>query len=95
MRALLGVWGRRHPAVIGGALGAGPSSPEVAAAQDAGLASAQDSAGQSGMATTPAGHPSQRPDWIFGTPDVSFGDFTVPGTTASNHRPLAVTARLG
>ena len=27
--------------------------------------------------------------------DVSFGDFTVPGTTASNHRPLVVTARLG
>jgi endonuclease/exonuclease/phosphatase family metal-dependent hydrolase len=95
MRALLGVWGRRHPAVIGGALGAGPGSPEVAAAQDAGLASAQDSAGQSGMATTPAGHPTQRPDWIFGTPDVSFGDFAVPGTTASNHRPLSVTARLG
>jgi hypothetical protein len=81
--------------VLGGALGVGPSSPEVAAAQDAGLVSAQDSAGQSGMATTPAAHPAQRPDWIFGTPDVSFDAFAVPGTTASGNRPLAVTARLG
>lgn len=95
MRALLGVWGRRHPAVLGAALGAGPGSAEVNAAQDAGLVSAQDSAGQSGLATTPAANPQVRPDWIFGTPDVSFGGFAVPVTTASGNRPLVVTARLG
>jgi hypothetical protein len=95
MRALLAVWGRRHPAVVGAALGVGPGSAEAGAAQDAGLVSAQDSAGQSGLASTPAGQPRERPDWIFGTPDVSFGDFAVPGSTASGNRPLVVTARLG
>jgi endonuclease/exonuclease/phosphatase family metal-dependent hydrolase len=68
---------------------------EVAAARDAGLVSAQDSAGHSGLGTVPAGRPSRRVDWVFGTPDVSFSGFALPAAGVSDHLPLAVTVRLG
>ena len=36
----------------------------------------------------------QRIDWIFASPDVTYLDFTIPQTTASDHLPLVVTVEL-
>jgi endonuclease/exonuclease/phosphatase (EEP) superfamily protein YafD len=81
--------------VIAGDLGAVPGSPVIDRLQAAGLVSAQDSAGGGGMRSWPASHPRYRPDWIFGTDDVSFTGFAMPHSRASDHFPLAVTASVG
>jgi endonuclease/exonuclease/phosphatase family metal-dependent hydrolase len=95
LKPLLDTWHSAAPAVIAGDLNAGPGSREVARLHDAGLVSAQDTTGHGGLLTSPTYRPAHRVDWIFGTPDLSFTDFAVPRTTASDHFPLAVTVRLG
>jgi endonuclease/exonuclease/phosphatase family metal-dependent hydrolase len=93
--ALLEDWGASTPAVIAGDFNATPGSAEIAEMTAAGLASAQDATGHSGLLTSPTDRPRYRVDWIFGTPDVAFQDFQRPEVRTSDHYPLAVTVQLG
>ncbi|HEY3503145.1 MAG TPA: endonuclease/exonuclease/phosphatase family protein [Actinocatenispora sp.] len=93
--ALLGHWRRTTPAVIAGDFNSMPGWPEITRFTDAGLVSAQDTTGHAGMLSSPTDRPKYRPDWVFGTDDVSFTDFAMPRTTASDHYPLAATVSLG
>jgi endonuclease/exonuclease/phosphatase family metal-dependent hydrolase len=88
---VLGQWHHTTPAVIAGSLGAGPADRF----ESAGLVSAQDTTGHSGMQSYPSDGPDSRPDWIFGTADVSFSRFAMPASAGSDHRPLATTVHLG
>jgi endonuclease/exonuclease/phosphatase family metal-dependent hydrolase len=88
---VLSRWRRTTPAIIAGSLGTGSADRF----ESAGLVSAQDTTGHSGMQSYPADDPGSRPDWIFGTADVSFSRFAMPASDGSNHRPLATTVHLG
>ncbi len=92
---LLRHWNHANPAVIAGDFNSMPGWPEIQRFDGAGLVSAQDTAGRTGLLSSPTDRPKYRPDWIFGTPDVSFSDFAMPDTKASDHFPLAVTVQLG
>lgn len=35
--------------------------------------------------------PGDRPDWIFGSPGLTFSNFAIVASDASDHRPLVVT----
>lgn len=93
--ALLARWHRRSPAVIAGDFNSMPGWPEINRFTAAGLVSAQDTTGHAGMLSSPTDRPKYRPDWIFGTDDVSFGDFAMPRTAASDHYPLVASVSLG
>ncbi len=95
IKALLKANSRSGPTVIAGDFNSVPGSEEIALLRDAGLVSAQDNTGNGDLLTSPTDRPQHRVDWIFGTPDVHFDDFARPRVTASDHFPLAVTARLG
>ncbi|MQY02238.1 endonuclease/exonuclease/phosphatase family protein [Actinomadura macrotermitis] len=87
--ALLRAWGGAPRTLIAGDFGAGPGSAEVERVTGGGrLRSAA-----LGDATPTAGR--DRPDWIFGTDDLLFGDYEVPASAASDHAPVAVTVRVG
>ena len=79
-------------AVLAGDLNARPGSAEIEAVEATGLHSAQDEAGDPSADTAVA--PPRRVDWVFGAPEVAFGDFELIETTASDHLPLAVTVFL-
>lgn len=91
IEALLRVWSGAPNTIIGGDMNAGPGSREMGRFFDeTGLRSAQDDTGHGSLPTRP---PTQRIDWILGTPDLAFRDFAIPRTTASDHLPLAVTVQ--
>jgi endonuclease/exonuclease/phosphatase family metal-dependent hydrolase len=92
---LLGHCAGHAPVVIAGDFNAMPGWPEIAKFDRAGLVSAQDSTGHAGELTSPTDTPKYRPDWIFGSDDVSFNHFRIVHSTASDHFPLATTVRLG
>ncbi|MDT0268224.1 endonuclease/exonuclease/phosphatase family protein [Streptomyces sp. DSM 44915] len=79
-------------AVLAGDLNARPDTAEIETIRATGLHSAQDEAGDPGLDTAVA--PPRRVDWIFGAPEVAFGDFELIDTNASDHLPLAVTVFL-
>ncbi|KAB8164217.1 hypothetical protein FH609_013475 [Streptomyces sp. 3MP-14] len=89
---LLGEVADDPTAVLAGDLNARPDSREIETVEAAGLRSAQDEAGDPSLDT--AVTPPRRVDWIFGAPEVAFGDFALIETTASDHLPLAVTVFL-
>ncbi|TDC18524.1 hypothetical protein E1265_25150 [Streptomyces sp. 8K308] len=81
--------------VLAGDLNAEPGSAEIDAVLAAGLHSAQDEAHDPELRDrdTAVG-PSRRVDWVFGARDISFGDFALTDTDASDHLPMAVTVYL-
>ncbi|RBM21913.1 endonuclease/exonuclease/phosphatase family protein [Streptomyces sp. PT12] len=89
---LLDAAGGDQATVLAGDLNARPGSEEIERVTAAGFRSAQDEIGDPARDT--ATSPPRRVDWIFGAPGVAFGDFTLTGTTASDHLPLAVTVYL-
>ena len=91
---LIDTWERVRPAVLAGDLNAEPGSAEVAEFEELGLVSAQDVTGHEELSTSPSRGPRVRIDWIFGTNDVGFSDFSIPRTTASDHLPLAVDVTI-
>jgi endonuclease/exonuclease/phosphatase family metal-dependent hydrolase len=91
---LIDTWPRARPAVLAGDLNAEPGSPEVAEFESLGLVSAQDVTGHEELPTSPSQGPRVRIDWIFGTNDVGFAEFSIPRTTASDHLPLAVDVTI-
>ncbi|MGH3647562.1 MAG: endonuclease/exonuclease/phosphatase family protein, partial [Micromonosporaceae bacterium] len=95
VKTLLDGWDGDAPAVIAGDFNAVPGSKEIVPVGEAGLVSAQDTTGHSGLLTVPTERPARRIDWIFATPDVSFSEFVRPDVRTSDHFPLAVTVTLG
>jgi endonuclease/exonuclease/phosphatase family metal-dependent hydrolase len=81
-----------QPTVIAGDMNMQPADDDVSLFLDAGFLSAQDEAGNNAAST--ARVPSflgDRPDWVFGSPDLTFSDFTIVQSDLSDHRPLEVT----
>jgi endonuclease/exonuclease/phosphatase family metal-dependent hydrolase len=72
-------------------MNATPESEEIAAMTRAGLVSAQDEAGDPGLKTFPSDAPDRRIDYVFGSNGITFSNFRIPRTTASDHLPLLVT----
>jgi endonuclease/exonuclease/phosphatase family metal-dependent hydrolase len=91
---LVEVWADRPRTVIAGDMNARPGEDDIAIFEAGGLVSAQDVTGNAELLTFISSDPFQRIDWIFGSPDVTFSDFAIPQTTASDHLPLAVTVTL-
>lgn len=91
---LIDTWQRARPTVLAGDLNAEPGSQEVAEFENLGLVSAQDVTGHEELATSPSRGPRVRIDWIFGTHDVGFAEFSIPRTTASDHLPMAVDVTI-
>lgn len=78
--------------IIAGDMNMQPKDPDRRAFDDAGLVSAQDATGNGKLSS--AAHPNfpgDRPDWIFGSPEVLFTEFRIDQSEASDHLPLAVT----
>lgn len=89
IEVLLEAWGGADRTVIAGDVNAYPDGPEVAEFLAAGFVSAQDDAGKGNRPTS--WQDGTRVDYVFATPDLSFSDFALPFTQASDHLPLAVT----
>lgn len=90
--ALVAAWGGRPHTIIAGDFNFWPSWPEPEVFRTAGFQSAQDVTGHGDEFTTG----TDRVDWIFGTPDLSFTDFMIMSeVTTSDHHPLVVTVRPG
>jgi endonuclease/exonuclease/phosphatase family metal-dependent hydrolase len=92
--SLIDVWNETPYTVIAGDINAKPSTPEIAVFESAGFINAQDEAGDPAMMTFSSLNPVARIDWIFGTRDLTFSDFVIPQTTASDHLPIAATVTL-
>jgi len=92
---LLAAWRGSPHTVIAGDMNMQPDDPDRATFDESGLVSAQDSAGQGGVSTAAEPKfPGDRVDWIFGTADLSFSQFHIGRTRASDHLPLAVTVMV-
>ena len=85
----------RISTVIAGDMNMQPDDADVALFTGAGFESAQDVTGHGSESTArDPNFPGDRPDWIFGTSDVAFGDFSIVRSEASDHLPLVVTVSL-
>jgi endonuclease/exonuclease/phosphatase family metal-dependent hydrolase len=81
-----------EPMVLAGDLNFWPTWDESRAFARAGYRSAQDVTGHSGEWTSPTDKPTNRVDWIYGSPRIAFSDFAILSkVTASDHFPLIVT----
>ncbi len=84
-----------RPTVVAGDFNFWPSWPETRSFTGAGWVSAQDVTGRGAAWTSPTDRPTNRVDWVFGSPAVSFTDFQVLAQiTASDHFPVLATATL-
>jgi endonuclease/exonuclease/phosphatase family metal-dependent hydrolase len=88
---LLDLWDEQPRTVIAGDLNTPPGSTDVGLMLTAGMTSAQDTIGDPDAGTVSADYPRIRYDWILASPDISFSDFIIPSTLASDHLPVAVT----
>jgi endonuclease/exonuclease/phosphatase family metal-dependent hydrolase len=87
---LLAVWDSAPRTVLAGDLNSQIDSTEIMMLLDAGFVSAQDVTGNSALFTFSSSFPRVRIDWILGSAGITFSDFSIPATTASDHLPLAV-----
>jgi len=93
---LVARWGHAQRTVIAGDMNMQPTDPDVSIFEAAGLVSAQDEEGQgSRSSATRPNFPGDRPDWIFGSPELSFSGFLIGPVSPSDHRPLVVTVTIG
>ena len=78
--------------IVAGDMNMQPSDDDATLFFDAGLRSAQDEAGPGASSTArDPMFPGDRPDWIFGSSDLTFSNFAIVASDASDHRPLVVT----
>ncbi|WP_155375509.1 endonuclease/exonuclease/phosphatase family protein [Catellatospora vulcania] len=83
------------PTLIAGDFNFWPSWPEQRSFTGAGWVSAQDATGHGAAWTSPTDRPTNRVDWVFGSPQVAFTDFAVlDQVTASDHFPVLATVTL-
>ncbi|GAA1656408.1 endonuclease/exonuclease/phosphatase family protein [Catellatospora bangladeshensis] len=88
---------RARPTVVAGDFNFWPSWPETRSFTNAGWTSAQDVTGHGDAWTSPTDQPTNRVDWVFGSPAVAFTDFRVVTgitTAASDHFPVLATVAL-
>ncbi len=91
---LVEAWAENPRTIIAGDMNARPGEQDISIFETGGMLSAQDVAGDPELFTFSSTRPDRRIDWIFGSPDVTFSDFEIPQTTASDHLPLAVTVTV-
>lgn len=91
VEALLANWNNAPYTLISGDMNAHPEDADTAMFAAAGLTSAQDVAGDPTALTFSSADPYERIDYIYATAELSFADFVIPQTQASDHLPLAVT----
>lgn len=91
---VLAAWGNAPHTLIAGDMNTSPEKLDIPLFFEAGLTSAQDVAGDPTATTYSSTRPLFRIDWIFGTDDLTFVDFEIPQTTASDHLPLVTTVEL-
>jgi endonuclease/exonuclease/phosphatase family metal-dependent hydrolase len=89
--ALLRAWGGAPRTIIGGDFNAEPGSPAISRM----LGGTELRSAAFGGDPTPTRPDGERVDWIFGTDDLTFSDYAVTRSRASDHYPVAVTARIG
>ncbi|GAA2397286.1 hypothetical protein Cme02nite_60290 [Catellatospora methionotrophica] len=83
------------PTLVAGDFNFWPSWPEQRSFTGAGWVSAQDVTGHGAAWTSPTDHPTNRVDWVFGSPQLAFTDFAVlNGVTSSDHFPILATLTL-
>ncbi|MEQ8675907.1 MAG: endonuclease/exonuclease/phosphatase family protein [Aggregatilineales bacterium] len=95
VRGVLAHWDDAPFTLIGGDMNTYPERDDILLFFDAGFISAQDDVGDPEATTYSSTRSLFRVDWIFGTSDITFVDFDIPQTTASDHLPLVATVRLG
>ncbi|MCA9883513.1 MAG: endonuclease/exonuclease/phosphatase family protein [Anaerolineae bacterium] len=88
---LLDLWNDEPRTLIAGDFNTYPGNDDIEAVLAAGLVSAQDTIGDPQENTVAADFPTTRYDWILVSPEIELSDFVVVDTTASDHRPVAVT----
>ncbi|GLW63249.1 hypothetical protein Arub01_14930 [Actinomadura rubrobrunea] len=88
---LLRAWGGAPRTIIGGDFNAGPGSAAVRRMLE-GTELRSAAFGDDPSPTTAGG---ERFDWIFGTDDLTFADYKVIRSRASDHYPVTVTVRIG
>lgn len=91
---ILKAWNSTPYTIITGDMNSVPGAPDIQLYLDAGFLSAQDEVGDPTALTASSKNPDVRIDWIFGTPDVTFSDFVIPQSQASDHFPVATTIQL-
>ncbi|MCB9450860.1 MAG: endonuclease/exonuclease/phosphatase family protein [Anaerolineaceae bacterium] len=92
---LLARWDGAPRTIIAGDMNAHPEDDDTQMFVDAGLTSAQDVTGNSELLTFISFDPYERIDYIYGSEGITFSDFEIPQTTASDHLPLVVTVNVG
>ncbi|HEY4718454.1 MAG TPA: endonuclease/exonuclease/phosphatase family protein [Anaerolineales bacterium] len=92
--AILSTWNHAPTTIIMGDFNALPDSQAIQLLLDAGLIDVSREVGQQPTYTYYSADPDHQIDYIFVTPDLGYGDFIIPSTTASDHLPLAVTIEL-
>lgn len=88
--AFIELWGERPLSILAGDYNARPEDIEIARLLDAGLI---DGAAAVGMGDVPT-HSAGRIDYVFVSPDLRPVRGDLPGTTASDHRPVLVVIEL-
>ena len=94
VQKVIETWNRSPRTLVVGDMNAVPGDVDMALYLNAGLVSAQDVAGNPNQFTSTSAKPVKRIDWIFGSPDIAFSDFTISSTTASDHLPVIVTVTI-
>lgn len=90
---ILDAWGGAPRTLIVGDLNMQPDNPNRRLFADAGMVSAQDVTGhEADSSSAHPNFPGDRPDWIFGSPDLSFSGFSIVRSTGSDHLPVTVRA---
>ena len=80
--------------LIMGDMNARPGEADVVLYSEAGLRDVYSETGSEDSLTFISSDPYERIDWIFASDDVTFLDFDIPRTTASDHLPLVTTVEL-
>lgn len=92
--AVLDAWDEAPLSIIVGDMNTRPDYADTALFYDAGLVDGQAVAGDPEQMTYSSIRSLYRIDYILATPDLTFTDFAVPQTTASDHLPLIATIQL-
>ena len=92
IEVLLDTWGGGATTIIAGDMNVQPTQENAALFTDAGLVSAQDVTGHGSSSTArDPNFPGDRVDWIFGSSDLVFSEFSILESEASDHLPVLVT----
>jgi endonuclease/exonuclease/phosphatase family metal-dependent hydrolase len=92
VNAILDIVGDLRPTVVMGDMNARPHDAEMVRLQDAGLVDAFVASGAPGPGyTSRPDDPVKRIDYIWMSPDLAAGDFSIAPSRASDHLPIAVT----